>query len=456
MTRPTQTILNGYSRIKSTLHFPASALNIVGSGGATAVTDAQHQNQVDGSSILPTYPRPSLMLTHGEGSYVADSSGKKYLDFTSGIAVVSLGHSDPEITKIISDQAGKLMHASMLFENEWADVLANKLVSTTKASGTMSDAHQVFLASSGTEANEAALKFARNFAKKSDPSGNKFEVVAFANAFHGRSMGSLSATYNPKYREPFAPLVPGFKHGVFNSTDGLDALITDRTCAVIVEPLQGEGGIYPAKPEFMAALRKRCDETKALLILDEVQSGIGRTGSFWAHAHPSLRNAENKVIAEPDILTSAKALGNGFPVGATIVTKRVAQTIGLGIHGTTYGGNPVACRVASHVIDRVSQKGFLQQVQAKSDHLVKGLKSFQEKMPNVIKEVRGHGLMLGIELQPDHSSKISDVIKTARDHGLLIIVAGPCIRMVPPLTIDEKDLDKGLEIFGAALEEVCG
>ncbi|KAF4978153.1 hypothetical protein FDECE_18259 [Fusarium decemcellulare] len=396
------------------------------------------------------------MLTKGEGSYVTDSSGKRFLDFTSGIAVVSLGHSDPEITKIISDQAGKLMHASMLFENEWADVVAKKLVSTTKASGTMSDAHQVFLASSGTEANEAALKFARNFAKRTDPSGNKFEVVAFANAFHGRSFGSLSATYNPKYREPFAPLVPGFKHGTFNSVDGLDSLITDKTCAVIVEPLQGEGGIYPATAEFMAALRKRCDETKALLIADEVQSGIGRTGSLWAHAHPSLRDPKtSKVVAEPDILTTAKALGNGFPVGATIVTRRVAETIGLGIHGTTYGGNPVACRVANHVLDRVSQEDFLQQVQAKSDHLVKGLKDLQVKNPGVIKEVRGHGLMLGIELQPEFSAKVPEVIKAAREHGLLIIVAGSCIRMVPPLTIEEKDLDAGLEIFKRALQGVC-
>ncbi|RSL39385.1 hypothetical protein CEP53_014091 [Fusarium sp. AF-6] len=423
---------------------------------ATLPSDAQAQRPDSGSGILPTYPRPSLMLTKGEGSYVTASNNKKYLDFTSGIAVVSLGHSDPEITKIITDQAGKLMHASMLFENEWADVLAKNLVSKTKASGTMSDAHQVFLASSGTEANEAALKFARNFAKKVDPSGNKFEVVAFANAFHGRSFGSLSATYNPKYREPFAPLVPGFKHGTFNSVEGLDSLITDKTCAVIVEPLQGEGGIYPAKAEFMTALRKRCDETKALLIADEVQSGIGRTGSLWAHAHPSLRDPKtNKVFAEPDILTTAKALGNGFPVGATIVTRRVADTIGLGIHGTTYGGNPLACRIANNVLDRVSKDDFLKQVQVKSDHLVKGLKDLQAKMPAVIKDVRGHGLMLGIELQPEFSGKIPEVIQNARDRGLLVIVAGPCIRMVPPLTIEAKDLDLGLDIFKAALQTVC-
>lgn len=348
------------------------------------------------------------------------------------------------------------MHVSMLFENEWADVLAKKLVSATKASGTMSDAYQVFLASSGTEANEAALKFARNFAKKTDPSGNKYEVVAFVNAFHGRSFGSLSATYNPKYREPFAPLVPGFKHGIFNSVEGLDSLITDKTCAVIVEPLQGEGGIYPATAEFMTALRKRCDETEALLIADEVQAGVGRTGSLWAHAHSSLRDPRtNKVFAEPDILTTAKALGNGFPVGATIVTRKVADTIGLGIHGTTYGGNPVASRVASHVLDRVSHKGFLEQVQVKSEHLVKGLKDIQAKHPKVIKEIRGHGLMLGIELQPDYSAKIPEVLQTARENGLLIIVAGPCIRMVPPLTIEEKDLDKGLDIFKQAVQQVC-
>ncbi|KAL2678605.1 hypothetical protein Neosp_009354 [[Neocosmospora] mangrovei] len=337
----------------------------------------------------------------------------------------------------------------MLFENEWADVLARNLVSKTKESGTMSDAHQVFLASSGTEANEAALKFARNFAKHVDPSGNKFEVVAFANAFHGRSFGSLSATYNPKYREPFAPLVPGFKHGTFNSVDGLDSLITDKTCA------EREAST-PAKAEFMTALRKRCDETKALLIADEVQSGIGRTGSLWAHAHPSLRDPKtNKVFAEPDILTTAKALGNGFPVGATIVTRRVADTIGLGIHGTTYGGNPLACRIANNVLDRVSKDDFLKQVQAKSDHLVKGLKDLQAKMPAVIKDVRGHGLMLGIELQPEFSGKIPEVIQNARDRGLLVIVAGPCIRMVPPLTIEAKDLDLGLDIFKAALQAVC-
>lgn len=347
------------------------------------------------------------------------------------------------------------MHISMLYENEWANILAKNLVTTTKASGTMSDAYQVFLASSGTEANEAAFKFARNFAKM-DPSGEKFEIIAFTNAFHGRSLGSLSATYNPKYRDPFGPLVPGFKHGTFNSIEGLDSLITDKTCAVIVEPLQGEGGIIPAKPEFLAALRKRCDETRALLIIDEVQSGVGRTGSLWAHAHPSLRDPKTgKVVAEPDILTSAKGLGNGFPVGATIVTRRVAETVSVGIHGTTYGGNPVASRIASHVLDRVSQKDFLKQVDAKSQHLIKGLKNLQAQVPNVIKDVRGKGLMIGVELEPALSDRVPGVIRAARERGLLIIVAGSCIRIVPPLTIEVKDLDKGLEIFKRALQDLC-
>ncbi|KAM5343988.1 hypothetical protein ACJ41O_012525 [Fusarium nematophilum] len=406
--------------------------------------------------MVPVYPRPAPLITHGKGAYVTDVNGKDYLDFTSGIGVTSLGYSVPEITAIVADQAGKLMHMSNMFPNEWANVLAETLVSATKASGTMSGAHQVFLSNSGTESNEAALKFARAFGKTIDPSGAKFEVVAFSGAFHGRSFGSLSATQNPKYCLPFAPLVPGFKHGIFNSTQELDSLITDQTCAVIVEPVQGEGGIYPATPDFLAALRRRCDETKALLIFDEVQCGMCRTGSLWAHAHSLYRDAAGKVVAEPDILTSAKALGNGFPVGATILTRPVAEALGVGLHGNTYGGNPVASRVASYVVERLSTTSFSQHVEATSQRLIDGLKALQASTPNIIKEVRGLGLMMAVQLVPILDEKVPDVVSMARERGLLLLTAGgPSVRLIPPLIISDQEVDKALKILDGALRDTC-
>ncbi|KAH7157316.1 pyridoxal phosphate-dependent transferase [Dactylonectria estremocensis] len=407
--------------------------------------------------ILGTYARPMPVMVKGEGSYLFDDKGNKYLDFTAGIAVLSLGHSEPEINRIINDQIGKLMHVSNIFGNEWANVLAEKLVSATKASGTFSSAHQVYLGSSGTEANEAALKFARVYARSLVPDGSKSEVVAFVNGFHGRTMGSLSATYNPKYREPFGPLVPGFKHGPFNETEGLDSLITDKTCAVIVEPVQGEGGIFPATAAFMAALRRRCDETKALIIMDEVQAGLGRSGSLWSHAHPSLRDpASGKVLAEPDILTCAKALGNGIPVGATIVSRAVADAIQVGMHGTTYGGNPVSSRVASYVVDQLSKPSLLAAVQTKSERVTGRLKAISAALPNVIRDIRGMGLMLGVQVQPQYEARLPEICATARQRGLLIIVAGStAFRLVPPLNIEDKDLDKGLDILEGVLKDVC-
>lgn len=320
----------------------------------------------------------------------------------------------------------------------------------------MADAHQVFLSNSGTEANEAALKFGRRFGHTVDPASDKTGLVAFSNAFHGRSFGSLSATPNPKYQSPFGPLVPGFTFGAFNSTTGLDNLITQKTCAVIVEPVQGEGGIHPATPEFLAALRKRCDETNSLLIFDEVQCGLSRTGSFWAHAHPSLKSPSTGALAaEPDILTTAKALGNGFPVGATIVSKRVAECILLAEHGSTYGGNPLASRVANHVITRLSQPELQEAVQDKSGQIIEHLKNLQKQLPNVIEEVRGRGLMIGVQLNADSAPRLPDVLVAARDRGLLILSASSnCLRLLPPLTIDKKDLDAGFRVLEEAIRSV--
>ena len=329
------------------------------------------------------------------------------------------------------------------------------MIELTQKSGAMRDASQVFISNSGTEANEAAIKFARKTGRTLDPSGEKHEFVSFNNSFHGRTMGALSATPNPKYQTPFAPMLPGFKYGDYNQIDQLQTLITDKTCGVIVEPIQGEGGVNIATPEFLAALRKRCDETGAVLIFDEIQCGLSRTGTFWAHAHPTLAPSSGEA-AHPDILTTAKALGNGIPIGATIVSgKTVAQHIKTGDHGTTFGGNPLACRVAHHIVERLADPELQQSVQAKSDLFVSGFEAIQKKFPGVISEIRGRGLILGVQLTPEYTPKAGDIINAARERGMLIITAGNgCIRFVPSLTITEDQIQAGLKIFEQAVDSV--
>ncbi|KKK20232.1 hypothetical protein ARAM_004889 [Aspergillus rambellii] len=403
--------------------------------------------------LVPTYVRPSPIMVKGKGSYLWDMENRRYLDLTAGIAVNSLGHCDPEITKIIAEQADTLLHASNLYHNAWVGALSKDLIALTRESGAMRDASQVFISNSGAEANEAAIKFARKVGKSHDPSGAKHEIVSFHNSFHGRTMGALSATPNPKYQAPFAPMLPGFKYGKYNDVEQLQTLITDKTCGVIVEPIQGEGGVNVATPEFLVALRKRCDEVGAVLIFDEIQCGLSRAGTFWAHAHPSLAPASGEA-AHPDILTSAKALGNGIPVGATVVSgKTVAGHIKAGDHGTTFGGNPLACRVAHHIIQRLADPELQKSVKAKSDLLVSGFKDLEKKFPGVISEVRGRGLILGLQLSAEFSPKVSDIITAARERGMLIISAGEgCIRFVPPLTITEEQLKTALKILEQSIE----
>ncbi|KAB8278530.1 pyridoxal phosphate-dependent transferase [Aspergillus minisclerotigenes] len=405
--------------------------------------------------MVPTYVRPAPMMVKGQGCYLWDMENRRYLDLTAGIAVNSLGHCDPEIAQIIAEQAETLIHASNLYHNAWTGALSKLLVSKTRESGAMRDASQVFISNSGTEANEAAIKFARKVGKSLDPSGAKHEFVSFHNSFHGRTMGALSATPNPKYQTPFSPMIPGFKYGNYNDVEQLQTLITDKTCGVIVEPIQGEGGVNVATPEFLAALRKRCDEVGAILIFDEIQCGLSRTGTFWAHAHPSLAPASGEA-AHPDILTSAKALGNGVPIGATIVSgKTVAEHIKAGDHGTTFGGNPLVCRVAHHIVERLATQELQNSVEIKSAELISGLKALQKKYPNVISEIRGRGLILGAQLSQDFTSKASDLITAARERGLLIITAGDgCLRFVPPLTITEDQIKTALKILEQALDAV--
>jgi len=414
--------------------------------------------------MVATYARPPPVFVKGEGSYIWDIDNRKYLDFTAGIAVNALGHCDPEFTNLLAQQvshkhilvcnltrqcpdvrtgqAKTLVHASNLYYNPWTGALSKLLVEKTLESGAMHDATSVFICNSGSEANEAAIKFARKVGKVVDPSGEKYEFVSFHNAFHGRTMGSLSATPNPKYQKPFSPMVPGFHYGTYNDVAAIKDLVTDKTCGVIVEPIQGEGGVQVATDEFLIALAKRCREVGAVLIYDEIQCGLSRTGSLWAHGRLPKE-------AHPDILTTAKALGNGFPIGATIVNSHVAEKIKVGDHGTTFGGNPLACRLAHYVVSRLADPALQQDVVAKNAVFVQGFKKLQAKYPDLVQEIRGRGLILGLQLTEDPTP----IVTAARQRGLLVITAGTnTLRFVPSLTITDTEIQEGLDILEKAIQ----
>lgn len=394
--------------------------------------------------MVKTYVRPAPMFVKGEGSYLYDVENRKYLDFTAGIAVNALGHSDPEISELLYDQAKTLMHTSNLYHNPWTGALSSLLVQKTLASGGMAQASSVFICNSGSEANEAALKFARKAGKVADPSGAKHEIVSFHGSFHGRTMGSLSATPNPKYQAPFAPMLPGFRYGTYNDVAAVHDLVTPNTAGVIVEPIQGEGGVVVATPEFLTALAKRCKEVGAVLIYDEIQCGLSRTGTLWAHG-------ELPAEAHPDILTTAKALGNGFPIGATIVSGAVAEKIATGDHGTTFGGNPLGSRLAHYIVSRLSGSEVQDAVRAKSALFVAQLQKLQKKYPGLVGEIRGKGLLLGLQLDRDPTP----IVTAARERGLLIITAGTnTLRFVPPLTIKEEEIEEGFRVLDEAIAAV--
>jgi acetylornithine aminotransferase len=308
----------------------------------------------------------------------------------------------------------------------------------------MHTASKVFICNSGSEANESAIKFARKVGKTLDTTGAKHEVVSFQNSFHGRTMGALSATPNPKYQKPFAPMLPGFRYGTYNDIAAIDELVTDKTCGVIIEPIQGEGGVNVASEEFLVALAKRCREVGAVLIYDEIQCGLGRTGQLWAHATLPKE-------AHPDIITTAKALGNGFPIGATIVNEAVASKIVTGDHGTTFGGNPLACRLAHNIVGRLAD-AKLQESVLKKEHLFrKHFTRIQQRFPKIVKEVRGRGLILGLQLTADPTP----IITAARERGLLVITCGTnTLRFVPPLVISETEIEEGMSILEEAMAVV--
>ncbi|KAI0995904.1 Acetylornithine aminotransferase [Podosphaera aphanis] len=394
--------------------------------------------------MVKTYLRPPPVFVRGSGCNLWDENNKKYLDFTAGIAVNALGHCDPEISLIIAGQAKTLMHTSNLYHNPWTGALSKLLVEKTLNTGAMHDTQSVFICNSGAEANEAAIKFARKSGKTVDPSGEKYEIVSFHNSFHGRTMGALSATPNPKYQKPFSPMLPGFKYGTYNDVSGIESLVTEKTCGVIVEPIQGEGGVIVGTDEFLTALATRCREVGAVLIYDEIQCGLARTGTFWAHALLPR-------CAHPDIITSAKALGNGFPIGATIVNGSVSEKIMVGDHGTTFGGNPLGSRIAHNIVGRLSEPRFLADVSMKGGIFMTHFEQLRNKFPSLVKEIRGRGLIMGIQLTRDPSPIIDFALK----RGLLIITAGTnTLRFVPSLTITKEEILEGIQILDEAMEEL--
>jgi predicted acetylornithine/succinylornithine family transaminase len=380
--------------------------------------------QAETQLIVPTYARPEMVFTHGEGVYLFDSDGNRYMDMVSGLSVMSLGHSDPEWVQAICDQAGKLTHITNLYHTEPHIELAKRLVDS-------SFADRVYFCNSGAEANEAALKFARKWAGKYHGSKKK-QVIAFEQGFHGRTYGALSLTHKEKYRKPFAPLLPDITFLPFNKIEAAQKAIDETTCVVFVEPLQGEGGVNPAQADFLQALRTLCDENNALLVFDEVQCGLGRTGYLWAHEAYSVY---------PDIMTLAKPLAGGLPIGATLTTETVATSMGVGDHGSTFAAGPLVCRAAQVVFDRIARKEFLEDVRAKGEMVIRSLKGFSS---DHIVDVRGAGLLIGIEFdQP-----VKPLVDAAREQGMLVVNAGEnVLRLCPPLVISSSELEEGLAIL---------
>jgi len=387
--------------------------------------------------MVPNYAPAAFVPVKGEGSRLWDQQGKEYIDFASGIAVTSLGHLHPELTKVLHEQVDRLWHLSNTFTNEPALRLARRLTETTFA-------EKVFFCNSGAEANEAALKLARRYAFDHF-GGSKTGIVSCKQAFHGRTLFTVSVGGQPKYTEGFAPLPGDLNHIEFNNLEAAEAAINAGTCAVIVEPVQGEGGVLPATKAYLQKLRELCDKHNALLIFDEVQIGVGRSGALYAYQAYGVT---------PDILTSAKALGNGFPVAAMLTTNKVAASFVVGTHGSTYGGNPMACAVADKVLELINTPAVLGGVQQRHDLIKAGLERINAKY-GIFKEVRGMGLLMGAELQGEFVNKAKDIVNAAAKHGLLVLVAGTnVLRIVPSLIIAEADLQEGLARLEAAVAEL--
>ena len=387
--------------------------------------------------MMPVYAPAAFIPVRGAGSRLWDQQGKEYIDFAGGIAVNALGHAHPRLVQALTDQAGKFWHTGNGYTNEPILRLAKMLIDATFAD-------RVFFCNSGAEANEAALKLARKYAH--DRFGSeKSGIVAFQNAFHGRTLFTVSAGGQPAYSRDFAPLPPQIQHAVFNDLESAKALINDQTCAVIVEPVQGEGGVVPASVEFLRGLRQLCDQHNALLIFDEVQTGVGRTGELYAYMHYGVT---------PDVLSTAKALGGGFPIGATLTTEKFASVMTVGTHGTTYGGNPLATAVAGQVLDIINTPEVLKGVKQRHDWFVERLNDINGKV-GLFKEIRGLGLLIGCELTAEFAGKAKLISQEAAKVGVMVLIAGAnVVRFAPALIVSEEEVQTGLDRFALACEKV--
>ncbi|MCI4646360.1 MAG: aspartate aminotransferase family protein [Hyphomonadaceae bacterium] len=391
---------------------------------------------MDRSSLFPSYAPPNLRFTHGEGTWLTDTSGRRYLDFISGISVNTLGHAHPDLVAALESQARKLWHLSNMFDVPGQAELAARYCELTFAD-------RVFFTNSGAESIECALKSARRYhAMNSAP--ERIEVIGFEGAFHGRTYASVNAAGNPKYLEGFGPRLPGYVQAPFGDFETLQSLVSDKTAAILIEPVQGEGGLRPAPLGYLEAIRALCDETGTLLIYDEVQCGAGRTGKLFAHQWSDR--------AAPDIMAAAKGVGGGFPLGMCLATEAVAQHMTPGTHGTTYGGNALAVAVGAAVLDHLGREDFLQGVRDRADLLELKLKRLKTAHPDLVEEVRGKGLLIGFKAGEIANLELRN---RARDAGLLIgVAADNTVRLAPPLNVSAAEIDQAVDILESVLKSV--
>ena len=385
-------------------------------------------------ALLPTYNRTDVAFIRGEGSYLFAEDGKRYLDFGAGIAVNAFGHANPKLVGALTEQAGKLWHTSNLYRVPGQESLSKKLVDATFAD-------TVFFTNSGTEAIELAIKMARRY-HFVNGAPERFHIVSFEGAFHGRSMAAINAGGNEKYLEGFGPRMPGFDQVPLGDLEALKKIIGPQTAALIIEPLQGEGGVRMVEPEFLRALRKLCDDAGMLLIFDEIQTGVGRTGKFFAYDWLGLA---------PDIMTVAKGIGGGFPLGAVLATAEAAKGMTVGTHGTTYGGNPLAMAVGNAAIDLVLAPGFLDHVNKIANYLHQQLGALVAGHPHLFESVRGQGLMIGVKMK----TPSADFITAARANGLVVLPAGDnVVRLLPPLTLSEDEAREGMDLLNKTASQL--
>jgi acetylornithine/N-succinyldiaminopimelate aminotransferase len=385
-------------------------------------------------AVMGTYARQDIVFARGEGAWLETEAGERYLDFGSGIAVNALGHAHPRVDAALTEQAGKLWHTSNLYRVAGQEKLAERLVAATFAD-------RVFFCNSGAEACEGAIKAARRYHYAAGRP-ERWRIVTCQGAFHGRTLATLAAAGNAKYLEGFGPEAPGFDHVPFGDLEAVRAAIGPETAAVMLEPVQGEGGVHVGSAEYLQGLRALCDEAGILLVLDEVQTGVGRSGKLFAHEWAGVT---------PDIMAVAKGIGGGFPLGAVLATEAAASGLTPGTHGSTFGGNPLATAVGAAVLDVVLEPGFLEAVQQKALRLRQGLARLKDQFPDLVVEVRGQGLLVGIKL----AVAPADVVAAAREERLLLVGAGDnVVRLLPPLTVADHEISEGVERLSRALAHV--